>query len=755
VFEGTEVEQRLVKAVAAGELLDVSDEPDRDVRAALVRDLLRGLLVETPDPRGVRLRGARIVGTLDLTDVRASLPLVLMSCEHEDPITLERAHLPYLDLSDSTFPELLADNFVCEHDAYLVRVRSRQFVLTDAKITGVLNMNGASLTANGEPALQADRLTVGGSMFLDEGFEASSDSSSGAVSVPGANVAGQLSLSGARLTATNGPALAGYRLTVGGGLFLDDGFVAGSDSDSGAVRLTGANITSRLSLSGARLTAAKGPALIADGLNVAGDLFFRTGFEASSGSSEGAVRLIGADVTGQVVLGGARLVATNGPALHADRLLVGESLFLNDGFEASSDSSSGTVRLLGAKVTGQLSLGGAKLVATNGPALHADRLLVGEGMFLSPGFTAGSDSGDGTVRLSGANIIGQVDLGGASLAATGGPALEADGLTVGGSLFLNRGFAASSDSSAGTIRLVGSKVAGQVNLGGANLTATDGPALEADGLSIGESLFLNEGFAASSDSDDGTIGLDGADIGGQLSLRNAEIRNTGDSALVLYACGAKVKGTLLLPMRAFETEAGTPFRVDLNGFSYALMPWDATCAEWLWLLAEHTPRYAAQPYQQLAAVYRAAGHDRDVRRILIAQQRDHRRRGDIGGRVRKVLHLASGAFIGYGHRPWRALGFLVAVCVLAGVVAVSAAQLGLAVRPGPTGGPCSTAEAIGMAMDTSVPLLKLGGEKRCEINATATWGQVFYLSNYLLQALGWAFATLFVAGYTGLVRKTT
>ena len=92
--------------------------------------------------------------------------------------------------------------------------------------------------------------------------------------------------------------------------------------------------------------------------------------------------------------------------------------------------------------------------------------------------------------------------------------------------------------------------------------------------------------------------------------------------------------------------------------------------------------------------------------------------------------------------------------MLAATVTVSASSIGLAVRPGPLSGPCSTAESIGLAIDTAVPLLKVGGEKRCLIIANTPWGQVLYLFTYILQALGWAFATLFVAGYTGLVRKT-
>lgn len=47
---------------------------------------------------------------------------------------------------------------------------------------------------------------------------------------------------------------------------------------------------------------------------------------------------------------------------------------------------------------------------------------------------------------------------------------------------------------------------------------------------------------------------------------------------------------------------------------------------WCALLKTATPTYAAQPYQQLAAVYLAEGHLGDQRTVLIAQQEDRRTR---------------------------------------------------------------------------------------------------------------------------------
>lgn len=78
------LEQRLIDYVARGELLDLAgDEPvdetamrsrdeSRTIRAFVIRDIVRGRLVTDPDPRGLRLRGARIAGRIDLESGRRS-----------------------------------------------------------------------------------------------------------------------------------------------------------------------------------------------------------------------------------------------------------------------------------------------------------------------------------------------------------------------------------------------------------------------------------------------------------------------------------------------------------------------------------------------------------------------------------------------------------------------------------------------------------------------------------------------------------
>ncbi|WP_438387200.1 hypothetical protein [Actinopolyspora saharensis] len=887
VSDAVSLEDRLANAGRAGELLDLSEETDREIPATAIRHLLFGSDAENIDPRGVRLQGAHITGQLDLTDVRAVIPLTLHQCEFDEGIKASRAHIPHLDLSGSRFPHLDADDLVCEHDLRLSGVRCEwlsvvgatitgdlllnggftassdseggtlrlaganitgqlslsgaeltansgpAFHLHGAHITGQLILSGAELTASNGPALDAERITADNGMFLNEGFTASSDSQLGTLLLLGSSITGQLILREAQLIAIHGPALVADNLTVSDGLFLDEGFSARSDSEDGTLRLLGAHITGQLNLSGAELTASNGPALHlpgssvigqlilrgaqltasngsalhADGITVSSGVFLDQGFIASSDSDNSTLRLSRVSITGQLILSGAeltasngpalhlqraqitgqlilhgtQLTASNGPALHADRITIGESLFLDEGFSARSDSEDGTLRLLGAQITGQLILSGAELTASNGPALHANRITVGDSALLDEGFSARSDSEDGTLRLLGAHITGQlnlsgaeliadsgpalylpgttvtgqISLSGAELTASNGPALHAESLTTSNDLFLDEEFIARSDSQLGTLRLVGAHITGQISLSGAELTASNGPALDAERITIGNNAFLDEEFTASSSSSDGTVRLNGANISGDLFVKLESVGNTGQSRLMLDLQSAQVSGNVVLSLQKSLAESGQEWRVDVDGLRYPFIPRAGTYHHWLRLLREHTVKYAAQPYQQLASVYRSAGHDREAREILIAQQRDLRRRGDLGGWFRRLLHRLSGAFIGYGHRPFRALDYLAVLCAVTVGLVLLAGALGLAVRAHPNTGPCSMAESIGLGIDTAVPLLKTGGGQRCEIATTTGWGQAFYLGKYLLTIFGWAFATLFVAGYTGLVRQNT
>jgi len=89
----TSVEQSLVEHVARGEWLDLAADDEavdgaamrawgevRTCRATVIRDILRGRLAADPDPHGLRLRGARITGRLDLANLTTEINLELKDC---------------------------------------------------------------------------------------------------------------------------------------------------------------------------------------------------------------------------------------------------------------------------------------------------------------------------------------------------------------------------------------------------------------------------------------------------------------------------------------------------------------------------------------------------------------------------------------------------------------------------------------------------------------------------------------------------
>src|SRR5205814_695725 len=123
----------------------------------------------------------------------------------------------------------------------------------------------------------------------------------------------------------------------------------------------------------------------------------------------GAVRLLGAQIGINLYCDGARLGNVSGPALAADGLRVGLGMFLRRGFTATGAGNLSAVRLAGAHIGGQFGCDGADLRNDSGPALVADSLQVGQNMFLRSGFTATGAGELGTVRLTGAHIHGSLE----------------------------------------------------------------------------------------------------------------------------------------------------------------------------------------------------------------------------------------------------------------------------------------------------------------------------------------------------------
>ncbi|MFI6098158.1 hypothetical protein ACIA8G_21570 [Lentzea sp. NPDC051213] len=637
-------------------------DPELSIRAEVIRELLLGRRGEL-DPRGIRVRGAQIVGDLDLSYVYAVVGLELVECVITERVTAEWARLPRLVLRGSVITMMHADGLRTEGELVLEHVRSSgtsergTIRLMDAHIGGELDCDDAEITNDSGPALSADRLQVGSNLSARR-LRASGVGENGALRLLDAHVGGQFSCNDAKLVNDSGPSLITERIRVDGSLWLERVQAKGAGRN-GAMRLLGAHVGGQFGCDRTEITNHSGPALVADGLHVDKDLFIlRT--RADAAGEDGAIRISGAHVGGQLGCDRTEITNHSGPALVADGLHVDKDLFLRQ-IRARGMGKRGVVRLIGAHVGGYLACDDAEITNDCGPALYADRLQV-----------------EGNLSLQ-------------RMHANGTGAL-------------------------GTIRLLNARIGGQFNCDGTNVQNPSGIALTVQGAGVGAEVVL--------------------------------------------------PATVICPEpRSCSSYAHTR-HIDLDGFTFRALG-HVNWTQWLHLVRHHTQDYRPQPYQQLAAAERSAGHDGNARRILIDQQDDLRNRAprDLGNRFFQLAHCLWGRLTGYGYRARRTALALLLALAAAGTVGYVAGQVDT--RPGhhaaeraappgiPTtaGAACSTVELVGLGLDRGLPLGPTGLRGSCAPDTTTRRGQGFAIVIWIIQAIVWALAVLALAGYTSLIRK--
>lgn len=443
-----------------------------------------------------------------------------------------------------------------------------------------------------------------------------------------------------------------------------------------------------------------------------------------------------------------------------------DEIRISHGLSLTACDVTGAIGLLGAHIGGQLDFDGGTFTNNAGSAVEADGLTASSNVSLAGTFSGNGERG--TVRLLGANIGGQLQCQRGTFTNNAGPALHADNLTAIDHVFLAGTFIG--DGERGAVRLLGAHVGGQLQCDEGTFTNNTGPALLADNLTTTSSVRLTGAFIGGGDR--GTVCLPGANLGGQLScVAPGTISSDGPGALFLEGC--TIKGTWLLEpsFRASETSMEW---LSLDGLTYQGLPLRAgDAAEWSHILSEQTTEYAAQPWQQLAAAYRAAGHQQEAKTILIAQQDDRRRRvvQATGQRWRSALMGASKLFTGYGYQSYRALGWLLTLAVIGVVAALWAGNVKIDANTDPASPPafstvlahkptktspgehCSKVELVGVGIDWAVPVLSTKAGETCVLNSAHPVGQLWTAGSWALRLAGWALATLAVAGYTGLVRR--
>jgi hypothetical protein len=429
------------------------------IRAEIIASLLMGAhkpaLGFQP---AIRLRGARIIGRLDLMGATLTCALVCEYCRFDDPIRFVEATTKTVRIVDSQIPgfngaRMRADGIVNFHHSVIATVLR----LDGAKISGELCVDHATIGSSpGEVVLAAENLVVDGPANC-RGVV-----TYGAVSLRGAQVSGTIDTIAAQITSVRRVALDANFATIGG-RFRGNQMVV-----EGETRLRHARIGGSLDLVGAQLRNPAGSALGCGGLTIEGGVWCSNGFEA-----DGELRFIGARLGGNLTLAGARLSKPGGVALNLDRAALAD---LDCTGLAVSE---GEISLVNTKIASQFGLADAQLHAPPGrPALVMDGCVIGGELSLTRLRAIGE------VSLQTSHIGGRLHMVEASIENPGGTALQILRTEIGADLFCDR------MTIIGVMTLAGSRISGHAKLEHFTLANEDGTALDAEALQAAELSLL-------------------------------------------------------------------------------------------------------------------------------------------------------------------------------------------------------------------------------------------------------------------------
>ncbi|WP_034266222.1 hypothetical protein [Actinospica robiniae] len=437
------------------------------------------------------------------------------------------------------------------------------------------------------------------------------------------------------------------------------------------------------------------------------------------GSRLAGVRATGAYVRGSLSLRHARITGGREAALL-------QKLTVETDFNAEGLHCAGHLSLSGAKIGAALVLNRARVEYAGQIGLNLGGAVIGRDVYGNGLRVAGQ------LRMPGLGVGGLLSLVGMVL--TDPPesghfanqSLSGESSNIGGDALFNELTAPAQ------IELSGGTFGGKLQFKAASLAALDDfPALNLSGSTVRQGLYIGDGFHA-----DGTVRLTGVQIGGHLDIY--KMRPNSGRIQLYHAHAATVRdGTSRRGIPLAGGSASWPDWVMLDGFTYDafdpyLPPQDRI------KLLRRQPTYAAQPYEFMAAYYRALGHDVAAREILIEKERvrhrDFRRLSRIGS-------VISGTVLGYGYLPRRAAFLAAGIQIAASVF--YAFQMPTAIHPEDR----ITYDPVLYAADLFVPIVHFGQSDAFQSHGFAAWVA------FALPYLGWALGVAIVAGASRALSK--
>ena len=685
----------------------------------------------------LRFTDCHVVGIVDLRAFEFPHLLEFVRCRFDSPPDLRQAKLGGVEFYECRLPGLEGRNLYSDNDIRLIggtRVHG-PIDLTDAEISGSLELTDARLVNPGGNTLHADRLQLAGAL-LGANLEVE-----GALRIPGLRTGGNVNLAGAWLHNPDGFALDGNGLRIGGNLRCGPSAKRRFRS-TGWLYLPSAHIESDFSLSGAELVPASQDTirgreqerfydprvtLIADRIQVSGNVDLDQGFE-----STGTVRLVNARIGGSMRMAGASIdlsegsetfAETNGkdaPGPYDHRSLHLDGSQIDGGIDARNARLAGQLRLVDVTARGSVVLDGSTLCNRNGDVLEGRRFSTG-GNLDARGVTV-----FGSVLLPEANIGANLDLRASRFVDPGRyrrdksskPSVDLRSAHIGRDLVCALGEREVQPFSAqGEIRIRRAEIGRQTNFQGAEVgSSLKGTAINAFGL-ITQELRLDVATAPK----------------GRVNLRHARCASLTDNDNFWEATGH-------IELDDFRYDAlAAPIELDD----------DAQIVRRLRLLRKAMGgSYRPGPYDQFATMLRASGNEEHASTVLIAKQRWRYHALAEGYRVLgpgvRTWSWLQRYVVGYGYRPMRAL-FSLALLLLLGTVWFAA-------QPTPVEANSDDRlvwNPFLFTIDHLVPIVDFGYENRWQVSGASTWVTAGLI------AAGWILATTVAAGLTRMLRRST
>lgn len=808
----TRIELALTRAASSGEVADFSSDKselndpktgagwseERTVNATTIIDLCtKEDPLKPVHAKGIRLRGARIEGTLDFEAMKLLRPLYLEKCFLEKHFILTDAETKTLSLDGSYVPGISANRVKIRGSLFLRDgfISMGEIQMIDALIEGSISGRGARFKNPNGFAFTGFRMSVGGGFLMLGDFQ-----SEGEISLIEAKLGGSLAFEGAKLNNKGKKTLDAERLTTKGGVYLRKRF-----RSFGRVKLHSAQVEGIVEFGAGTIDGSKDIAIEARGIRVKGAFILREGF-----ATKGVVNLSFANIGATLECDNAHLNGGgSGHSLEASEATIGSSVNFRNSFTAQ-----GPVSLDGASIGGSLTFENA-IFAGDKPdksVLTAARIILKQNLNIHKG-----SQFIGMVSLVGAEIGGNLHCRKAAFLNKRNTALDASLITVKGEVLFGNEF-----RSDGELRLIGSKVGAGLRLDSKEIKNADGVALNCERLLSAGAVSLNHSEIS------GELRLENADIGSDLLLTGAKI-GSGREKIALSASGLSVKGSAFLN-GDFEARgdvnlahahiggeldcATATFNGKLNAFAAAnirvvqTLTWKEIkllpgghinlngaavgclsddCPSWpgqqqisindlsytsfgeqtldlaqrlSWLRSQRI--FSVQPYEQLARVLRNAGQDKEARKVARAKQDDLRKHGQMG-LAPGAWNWLSGKTIGHGYQLWRALIASLLVVLIGTIIFQVSFANGVML---PIKGNTSTSATgqrcpekipcfnpVIYSLDVFLPIVDLQQESYWLPVANGPKRSLFEHYYWLHVTLGWIFTTLTVAGLTGLVKR--